>query len=221
MKKAVITADITESSQMELAALERAIALADHFLGTLENEGAIEAYEFYRGDSFQLVVAAAEEALQVAMRIKSYLNLALLQKQERVRKRTKPPMDIRVAIGFGTYQHANSLAKNQSEAFRYSGRCLDYIETEGLSIGFADGQSAVEHELKVSLFLWHTIMAHWTLAQAQVFEKKIQGMPERAIAEQINISQSAVNQSAQKAGWQAFEVLNQRFQDLIKSEQKL
>ena len=221
MRKAVLTADFIDSSKMELPAMEAAIAQAGDFLSTLQQEGVVETYEFYRGDSFQLVVAHDEDALQIAMRLKSYLNGVQLQEMERVRKRVKPAVDIRAAIGYGAYQAATSLVKNQSEAFRYSGRCLDFIEEEGLSIGFSDGQSPVEQELKVSLLLWHTIIANWTLAQAQVFEKKIQGMPEREIAHQLNISQSAVNQSAKKAGWQAYEVLNQRFQHLIKSEKHL
>lgn len=221
MRKAVLTADIIDSSKVALPVLERAIARVDHFLGKLENEGVLEAYEFYRGDSFQVVVADAQEALQTTMRIKSCVNVVLLEEKERVRKRAKPEIDIRVALGYGSYQAASTLAKNQSEAFRYSGRCMDYIEAERLSIGFSDGQSPVEQELKVSLMLWHTIIANWTLAQAQVFDLKIQGLPEREIAQQLAISQSAVNQSAKKAGWQAFEVLNQRFQELMKSREQL
>lgn len=108
---AVITGDLVSSSSLEQSELEQLFRLLEQRLSELSIDPA-PTWEFYRGDSFQIVLTRAQHAAKVALLLASDLIHA-------GHKAT-------LSIGVGDYRALHerpSLA--QGRAFELSGRGLD------------------------------------------------------------------------------------------------
>ncbi|MDX1762483.1 MAG: helix-turn-helix domain-containing protein, partial [Christiangramia sp.] len=73
----------------------------------------------------------------------------------------------------------------------------------------------VNKEFDTSFFLFDTISDKWSTASAEVIYYLLKGFKETEIADELGISQSAVNQRKKAAGWDAIEALLDRYQSVI------
>jgi hypothetical protein len=164
-------------------------------------------YEIFRGDSFQCIIPNLNQTLKICLLNRAYF-LKLSKNQN--------GLDLRQSIGIG---EINSLQKTLShsdgEAFRYSGRSFDEMDKNGNRVVFKSSFSEIDAELKTSFTLLEAIIQGWTSTQAGVFFYKLQGQKEKEIAEQLNISQPAVNRHLKAVSWSAIESLLNRFEELI------
>ena len=89
------------------------------------------------------------------------------------------------------------------------------MDKKGNRIVFKSSFPEIDAELNTSFTLLEAIIQGWTSTQAEVFFYKLQGKKEKEIAEQLNISQPAVNRHLKAVSWSAIEKLLNRFEELI------
>jgi Sigma-70, region 4 len=164
-------------------------------------------YEFFRGDSFQCIIPNLNQTLRVCLLNRAYF-LRLSKNQN--------GLDLRQSIGVGDVNSLKkTLSRSDGEAFRYSGRTFDEMDKKGNCLVFKSSFSEIDAELNTSLTLLEAIIQGWTSTQAEVFFYKLQGKKEKEIAEQLNISQPAVNRHLKAVSWSAIERLLNRFEELV------
>jgi hypothetical protein len=164
-------------------------------------------YELFRGDSFQCLIPNLSQTLKICLLNRAFF-LRLSKNQN--------GLDLRQSIGVGNIDLLKkTLSRSDGEAFRYSGRSFDGMDKKGNRIIFKSSFPEVDAELNTSLTLLEAIIQGWTSTQADVFFYKLQGKKEKEIAEQLNISQPAVNRHLKAVSWSAIEKLLNRFEELI------
>ena len=164
-------------------------------------------YEIFRGDSFQCIIPNLNQTLIVCLLNRTYF-LRLSKNQN--------GLDLRQSIGLGEVNSLKkTLSRSDGDAFRYSGRSFDEMDKKGNRIVFKSSFPEIDAELNTSFTLLEAIIQGWTSTQAEVFFYKLQGKKEKEIAEQLNISQPAVNRHLKAVSWSAIEKLLNRFEELI------
>ncbi len=164
-------------------------------------------FELYRGDSFQGIVLQPEETLRYSLLIRTNLK----------KKDTPGGRDARIAIGIGKVDFiAASISESDGEAFRNSGPVLDTLKEESIGLKIKTPWDQVNREFDVSLILADAIIKRWTEAQVEVISETLLGKTQLEIANQLGISQSAVNQRLMAASWNAISELIIRFNTIIK-----
>jgi SatD family (SatD) len=164
-------------------------------------------YEIFRGDSFQCVIPNLNQTLKICLLNRAYF-LRLSKNQN--------GLDLRQSIGIGEISSLKkTLSRSDGEAFRYSGRSFDEMDKKGNRLVLRSSFPEIDAELNTSFTLLEAIIQGWTSAQAEVFFYKLQGKKEKEIAEQINISQPAVNRHLKAVSWSAIESLLNRFEEII------
>ena len=172
-------------------------------------------FQIYRGDSFQGVVHSPQLALLFALRIKTSINRLHLKDRDS-NKAFKREADLRMAIGIGTYDfERDSVLESNGEAFQFSGRTLDEMKKENRKLKIKTPITEVNKEFDTSFFLFDTLSDKWSTASAEVIYYLLKGFKETEIADELGISQSAVNQRKKAAGWDAIEALLERYQSVI------
>ena len=130
MEKGIITGDLVNSS--DIAAAHRQVVV-ESLNAVVEDFSPLSAMklEMFRGDSFQVVVDAAEHALTAALAF-------------RVRLKASPPektdaWDARVSVGIGDVSYeSDSIVTSDGEAFRLSGRAFDELGKKRLAFASPD-----------------------------------------------------------------------------------
>lgn len=213
---AVLTTDIIRSTALPKGDFDRVIEALNRQLETFRDEGRVAHFELYRGDSAQLIVRKPSIALETAFLLKTCINR--LESETKSAKRGQGILfDIRIGIGVGTVSSDHLDKMTNEQPFLRSGKGLDILSDDGLRLGVFTGHPEMDKELATELYLYEWIMEQWSLATARIVFKKLQGLTERAIAEELDISQSAVNQHSQAAHWNGLKRLLQRYEELIKN----
>jgi hypothetical protein len=206
MNYSIITADIVNYTKV---AQNPEVNLINDFIKWTKKTNIVSEvkYEIFRGDSFQCIIPNLNQTLKICLLNRAYfLRLS----------KNKNGLDLRQAIGVGEINSLQkTLSRSDGEAFRYSGRTFDEMDKKGNRIVFKSSIPEIDAELKTSFTLLEAIIQGWTSTQAEVFFYKLQGKKEKEIAEQINISQPAVNRHLKAVSWSAIESLLNRFEELI------
>lgn len=198
---AVITADIVNSTLLSddaAAGLKASLAAA-----VKPNR-----YEFYRGDSFQVLLKKPQMALRTALMIRTHARMI------------SPNNDVRCSIGIGEL-HASpkKLSAANDEVFVISGRAFDSLRAphQHLIITCPD----TEENKKVNLGL--CVLAHFvdylvsqtTPKQAAVLQQLLQANTQQTAARNLGKSVSTINKHAHAAGWQEMEKLLTDYEQFI------
>ncbi|AVR46294.1 hypothetical protein C7S20_14040 [Christiangramia fulva] len=210
---AVISADLLNSSGYSHTLLEKVLHVLKLEFDILKESGS--DFRIYRGDSFQGILKNPEEALRVVLKIKTAINQ--LDESDLSNKRNMAiKADMKCAIGIGTYDfERESIAEANGQAFQFSGRTLDSMKTLNRKTQLKTPVEAVNEEFNTSLFLFDTLADKWSTASAEVIYYLLKGLKETEIAEELDISQSAVNQRKKAAGWEAINALLLRYEKVI------
>lgn len=214
---AVITADLIDSSLYDEEILEEVLdSLKLEFEHLVSKFGEREIrLTIFRGDSFQGVIQAPEEALHIAMQIKAAINRIHLKETKKSRTYSKVA-DFRLAIGIGTQElEREAIEESNGQAFQFSGRTLDEMKNDNRKTGIKTPFPNIDREFNTSFLLLDTITDKWSTASAEVVYYLLRGLKEREVAAEINISQSAVNQRKKAAGWEAVSLLLTRYREAI------
>ncbi len=216
MNHAILTGDIVNSTK--LSENER-IKLINQLKNLSQIDKKIDLkIEIYRGDGFQVEVKKVEEALRYAILLRAFFKGKIHFKNK------ENEYDARIAIGIGNdFQSMLNymiLGERNGEAFRNSGQLLDEMKKKQNLIAISTSNEILNEDLDIYLCLLEEIISNWKPLQADVIFYKILGYTEISIAEKLNISQSAINQTAKAAGWLVVEKLLNYYEKNINSKLK-
>lgn len=215
--KAVLTADLIESSLYEEEVLKKVLDTLssefDHIVKDYKVKGV--RFNIYRGDSFQGIVENPANALLISLQIKSAINRIHLKKTKKHKTYSKIA-DFKIAIGIGAIDlERKAISESNGQAFQFSGRSLDEMKAENRKTRIKTPEQEVDDEFNTSFYLLDIITDKWSTASAEVVYYLLKGYKEREIAEELNITQSAVNQRKKASGWEAINVLLERYEYVI------
>jgi len=208
---AVLTSDCINSTAWTVN--ERELVMST--LTTELKEIPDSKYEFYRGDSFQLVLQDASQALLVALLLKTSINKLLFKKDNF----SSIQADIRISIGLGHESFESSLiGQSDGSAYKFSGRRLDTMKKEQRILCVSSDQEHFDAEFNTSLLLFEEIYKRWSIASAQAVYFSLKGYKETPLAKLLGISQPSVNKRKKVASWNSIEVLIKRFEQAVNKQ---
>lgn len=220
--KAVITADLIESSQYEEEVLKKVLdTLTSEFDQIIKQHKKKNVrLSIYRGDSFQGIIEDPVNALLISLQIKAAINSIHLKQTGKNRAYSKIA-DFKIAIGIGSIDmERKAISESNGQAFQFSGRSLDEMKTGNRKTRLKTPDPEVDDEFNTSFYLLDTITDKWSTASAEVVYYLLKGLKEQEIAAELNITQSAVNQRKKASGWEAITGLLERYQYVITKQFK-
>jgi hypothetical protein len=219
--KAVITADIIDYTKLKpidanqvIDAIRKAFNNPNAFNSGRTNLNA--TFSIKRGDSVQVELDNPVNALKVALLLKTAVNAINLVPDK---KRNKPMVDVRIAIGIGDIDaQRDDVNTSSGEAYEYSGRTLDTMKKSKRKIAIRTSKKQWDSEISTEFLLLEEIMRGWKITSAEVLHLTLLGLKEKDIEVKLDISQSAVNQRKSTAGWNGIDALINRFEELISGD---
>ncbi len=199
---AIITGDIMGSRGVKNP--EQWLKPLKNFFVTLGNEPKV--WQFFRGDSFQLEVADAPHALEVAIRIKALV-------------KSIKGLDVRMAIGIGSKSYdAPSITEANGDAFVFSGKLFEQMKKKSLAI--KTPWEDVDEQINVCLGLALLIMDKWSVSSAEVVQLALAfpGATQTKLAEKLDISQGRVSDRQRRAGLEEILAMEKYFGKLIRQK---
>ncbi len=225
MKSAVISGDIvafTSLSNELKEFLERRLQTL-----TLELQSKYGTYaRLIKGDFLECVVPKPEEALTVALLIKSWVKAVPIEaKKKDKRLRYFETYGIRLAIGYGTLERFDQDKDIiDGEAIYMSGRKINEESTHGKSritikstLFFISADEQLNNAMQPLIALIDHTLNKATAKQCEVLYYKLLGDSEAKISRTLGISQPVVNQHSTSIGWSAIEKAVHYFKQRIKN----
>lgn len=203
MLHAVLTGDIVHSTLLDGLQEKK-------LLGELQDILSPNKYEFFRGDSFQVYLPDASQALKTAMLCR-ITAIALMPENSPV------TTDIRISIGIGeVHAPVKTLATAKGEAFLLSGRALDNLEkTEGRLIITTKNEMGLVALSLLSDYV-NSIYRQVTSKQAEVILELLQGNTQHQVAEKLNRSKSTISQHVNAGRWNELEKILENYQKIVR-----
>ncbi len=173
---AVITGDIINSTAVPFEQRATLLQILAQTVNDLKHLSPMK-FEMFRGDSFQILIEKAEQALLIAVLVRAGL-------RKNTPKHSNDTWDARMAIGVGDIEFvANNVVTSDGEAFQYSGRAFDELGKNNLVI--KTRWEEVNEELKVSTMFADDVISSWTPTQSFViFQSLAFHKTQKEIAEQ-------------------------------------
>jgi len=193
---AIITGDIVNSSKVSAAV----------WLAALNNELATMGqtpgdWQIYRGDSFQLLVPHAEEALFLAIRLKAVL-------------KTIRQLDLRMAIGMGAIEFRSpQITASNGSAFLFSGEKFDLLKQEDIRLAVKSGHKEFDDDINLLLRLALRTMDNWTVNEAEIVHLKMlrPDLSQTELGKIINLKQNTISDRLKRAGYKDIIAVDSAF----------
>ncbi len=221
MVHAIVTGDIIDSTQLSEAERKKMLAILKKVFTELEEETTNHEFKIYRGDSFQGMCHAPEEALLVCLKIRTALLRFSFTDTNKV-------LDARLAIGIG--KAAGKIGKNiglsDGEAFRNSGQLLnpktkeEFKKLKDYKLLFKSPWEEVNAEMEVLLSALDGLISKWTTEQAEVIYELLNRKTQTQIAAELGKSQSSISERVQNANWLAISNILTRYETIVKHHLK-
>jgi hypothetical protein len=210
MIKAVITADIMQSTEMTDSARVLIYTAVKDVLNST-TKGYNMQSEMYRGDSFQCLINNPKDGLRVALLIKTFIKSVLIKETLDTRKQT---FDVRMALGIGGISlKTNNVITSDGEAFQLSGRLLDELKRTKATFSIVTNDD-FNNELSIESLLLDTIITDLSPMQSEVIYYKLLNYNETEIAKKLNVNQSAINQRSVSGNWNVINKMVQHFEKM-------
>ena len=221
MVRATISADIVSSTSLSVEELMLLQSEIRRFLDELAEKSQGNNWgRLFKGDSVEIFLSNPNEALRVALLLKTLVKKTFSWgKETNVRRELFRKYGIRLAIGIGEMRIVDQKQDIlDGEAIYNSGRLLEKATKEKLSIKrsifFACPNPLLTEYMDVMVGLLDALLRNATSRQNEIFYYRLSGKSEKEIAEMLNIKQSAVNQRSNSAGWKAVESAINYFEKL-------
>ncbi len=163
-------------------------------------------WEIYRGDEFQLKVKNPDDALMIALHIKSYFKSIKL--------------DVRMSIGFGemTYK-AKKISESNGSAFTRSGEVFETLKKQKINLAINSGNEAFDTEINLMLRLALTFMNNWLVQSAEFVLIAIENpsLSQEEIGVKLNINQAAVSRRRKRAQFDLVMEMEHYFRNKIRT----
>lgn len=205
--RGVITGDIVKSKSITSEWRSKLVGIIEETVSQYSLEHPLKI-EFFRGDSFQIILEQPEAALQLAILIRAALKYKTPSEYKKL-------WDARMAIGIGTVSYtSDKVVMSDGEAFRFSGRELDEIGKKKLTI--KTPWDEVNEELKVSTAFADDIISNWTLSQSEViYESLRSSSTQKELAISLNKTAQSISKLLAVAKESLIRNYLNRYQQLI------
>lgn len=198
----VITGDLINSSGLTK---DQKINMQTGLSCFLENnQNVLMPVQFYRGDSFQLMVKK-EKAAMISVIIE-----AIILSTTGTRAR--------ISIGIGTISKdiSGNVLQSEGEAFQLSGHQLDKMKEEGRLLKIAVDSLQFQPILAATFHLTESIIWSWKPGQAAVISMIPVCKTQKEIAEKLNITGAAVSKALKSGKWAAIEDFLNGYEETLK-----
>lgn len=203
---AVLTGDIVGSTSLspgDLSRLLEAISGAVDAVEGWEPSIVIGAPEFFRGDSWQVLVGRPEMALRAALRIRAGAVASGIA-------------DTRVAIAIGNIEPFDSgnISRSSSEAFIASGRLADTMGKRRLALALPSGFGPLGVWVPLGVELCGALADEWSARQAEVVSEALDPAADgqEAIADRFGMTIQNVSKLFARAKWDPIEAALNAFE---------
>lgn len=219
MESGVITGDIVGSTKFDhsnrevfLIALNKTIAEANQYFEPSEKIIS----QIFRGDSFQILLPKAEDALRLAILIR--LGLILIKDTYTYTNiNSKKPIewDARVSVGIGSLDYINEdILLSDGEAFHNSGRAFDKLKKSRLTV--RTPWEDLNEEFEVECFLADVIIKRLSGKQAEItYNFLLRKITQKKLAKELGLKPQNINKSLSYGGI-ALEEFIKRYETLIR-----
>jgi hypothetical protein len=198
---AVITGDVIKSTKVSAASWLETLKDELTELGTNPKD-----WEIYRGDSFQLFVKDAAQALIWAIKLKAAIK--------------SQGMDIRIAIGLGEKSYdADRITESNGSAFVNSGEKFESLKKEKQNIAIKSDFAQFDDEINTYLKLGLIVMDNWTANSAEIVGLMLDNptLSQEEIGKLIGIKQNAVSKRLKTARFYELMELDGVYKTKLKS----
>ena len=202
MLSAVITADIVNSTKLSKPEYKKLVKSLTVVLQPHQ-------YEFFRGDSFQVLIKSAEEAFKILLQTRT--------SAMKLSGASMPTADIRASIGIGNIKFpVKSFQTASGDVFVLSGRSFDKLPKEERLIMVCDEKhKAINLGLKLTSQFIDYHFQRLTFKQAAVVHELLMNRTQIDTAKRLKKSQATVHKHTQSAGWPEIEKLLEDYKNLI------
>lgn len=189
--EAVITGDIINSSI--LSDEQKTLVRLNLEQYTLNNPDILLPLQFYRGDSFQLMVKK-EKAARIAVFIEAIIYSSV-------------NTFARISIGIGLVSKIvpDNVLQSEGEAFQLSGHQMDTMKEEGRLMKISLNNKQYQSILSATFYLAESIILGWKPRMAAVIAQIPFAKTQKEIAEEMNISSAAVSKALKAGNWPSVE----------------
>ena len=197
---AVVTGDLVDSSKAPATDRDRVLKEMRSVFRSVETDiTGLGDFQIFRGDSFQTVLEEPAHALKTALLLRCSCLLQV-------------GLDMRLAVGVGSveYRSRKSVGEGIGPAFTLSGHSLDEMR-DPRRLVIATQDDAVNSEMNALTALLDAVVDGWSTNAIVTVTKRLHGKKQQAIADELKISQSAVNQRLAVAHWWAIEAAAERW----------
>lgn len=160
--------------------------------------------QFYRGDSFQLMVKK-EKAARVAVIIETI-----------VYSTTGTWARLSIGIGSVSKISAGNVLQSEGQAFRLSGHQMDKMKEEGRMIKIALNNDHLQPIFSATFYLAESIIWSWKPGQVAVIAQIPFSKTQKEIAEKLSISEAAVSKAIKASNWPAIENFIKGYEGTLK-----
>ena len=199
---AVITGDIINSSKLSDEQKNRVKLDLEYF--TSNNPDILLPLQFYRGDSFQLMVEK-EKAARIAVFIEAIIYSSV-------------NTFARISIGIGLVSKIvpDNVLQSEGEAFQLSGHQMDTMKEEGRLMKITLKNNQYQSILSATFYLAESIILGWKPGMATVIAQIPFAKSQKEIAVKLNISGAAVSKALKAGNWPSMENFLNGFEESLK-----
>lgn len=193
----VITGDIINSRKTQSAAWLKVLKKELSKWGDTPKQ-----WEIYRGDSFQVEIKNAVDALAAAMQIKAAI-------------KSLKGVDVRMAIGIGDKEYsAKNITESNGSAFVQSGELVEELKKQKINLLIRSNSSTFDREMNLYLKLALIIMDSWTTNAAETIYAALQhpDKSQEALGKLIGIKQNAISTRLKRACYYEMRELLEMYQ---------
>jgi hypothetical protein len=198
----VITGDLINSSVLN----DEQKNLLKSKLGrfTANNPEILLPLQFYRGDSFQLMVLK-EKAARIAVIIEAIVF-------------STTGTWTRLSIGIGSVSKISpgNVLQSEGEAFQLSGHQMDKMKEEERLLKIALNNRRFQPILSATFHLAESIIWGWKPGQAAIIAQIPFAKTQKEIAGKLNISGAAVSKAIKASNWPSIENFLKGYEETIK-----
>ncbi len=148
-----------------------------------------ETWEIFRGDSFQMEVANAAEALEKAIMIKATIKCI-------------KNIDVRMALGIGDKNFdSQKITEANGSAFIYSGEQFEKLIREKQNLAIASGSEILDRDINFALRLALIFMDNWSVSSAEMVKLALERpeLSQEELGTVLGIKQNSVSNRLKRA----------------------
>ena len=199
--QAVLTGDIVNSTKLPSAKEKALLKLLDQVLKPYK-------YEFYRGDSFQVLIKEAGDFLRIALLCRT-VAIGITENNE---------ADVKVSIGLGEVDsRIKTLGSAKGEAFIISGRAFDELEKTDSRLIISTANIMANLSFQIIADYINSIYSKMTSKQAKVIFELLKGGLQQDVVKRLKKSKSTISQHANSGRWAEIEKILNQYKLLVKA----